>query len=109
LSGVFFDFDKATIKPEGKSKLDSAVTVLTRYPDLRVEIQGHTDSIGTEAYNVSLSERRAAAVKEYLTSKGISASRFTTKGFGESQPAADNGTKEGRAENRRVMIVEIRG
>ena len=108
LEGVYFDFDKATLKDAGKTKLDSAVTILGRYPDMRVEIQGHTDSIGTEAYNEGLSERRAVAVREYLVSKGVPASRLTTRGFGESQPASDNGTGAGRAQNRRVVLIEIR-
>ena len=108
LEGVYFDFDKATLKPEGRTKLDEAVATLNRYPDIRVEIQGHTDSLGTDAYNQSLSERRATTVREYLISKGIAASRMTSKGFGESQPVADNGTKAGRAQNRRVVLIEIR-
>jgi len=108
LQGVFFDFDKATLTPAGQKQLDSAVTILTRLSDVNVEIQGHTDSLGPAAYNQSLSERRAQSVKEYLTSKGVPASRLTAKGYGESQPAADNGTKAGRAENRRVLLVEIR-
>lgn len=108
LEGVFFDFDKATLKPEGRTKLDEAVATLNRYSDMRVEIQGHTDSLGTEAYNQGLSERRAKAVHDYLVSKGISASRLTTRGFGETQPVADNGTKEGRAQNRRVVLIEVR-
>ena len=108
LEGVYFDFDKATLKPEGRTKLDEAVATLNRYADIRVEIQGHTDSLGTDAYNQSLSERRATTVREYLISKGIAASRMTSKGFGESQPVADNGTKAGRAQNRRVVLIEIR-
>jgi OOP family OmpA-OmpF porin len=108
LEGVFFDFDRSTIKPEGRVKLDSAVTILNRYADLRVEIQGHTDSIGTNGYNDGLSMRRANAVREYLTSRGIAASRLTTRGFGETTPIADNGTDAGRAQNRRDMLVEIR-
>ena len=108
LEGVFFDFDKSVIKPEGRVKLDSAVTILNRYPDMRVEIQGHTDSIATEQYNIGLSNRRANSVKDYLMSKGIAASRLTTRGFGETSPAADNGTAAGRALNRRVILIEIR-
>lgn len=108
LEGVFFDFDKSVIKPEGRVKLDSAVKILNRYPDMKVEIQGHTDSIATEQYNIGLSNRRANSVKEYLISKGISASRLTTRGFGETSPAADNGTAAGRALNRRVVLIEVR-
>jgi outer membrane protein OmpA-like peptidoglycan-associated protein len=105
---VFFDFDKSVIKPEGRVKLDSAVTILNRFSDMRVEIQGHTDSIATEQYNIGLSNRRANAVKDYLMSKGIAASRLTTRGMGETSPAADNGTAAGRALNRRVILIEIR-
>jgi outer membrane protein OmpA-like peptidoglycan-associated protein len=108
LEGVFFDFDKSTIKPEGRVKLDSAVTILNRYSDMRVEIQGHTDSVGTEAYNIGLSNRRANAVREYLVSRGIAASRLSNRGFGETQPATSNDTAEGRAMNRRVMLIELR-
>jgi outer membrane protein OmpA-like peptidoglycan-associated protein len=108
LEGVFFDFDKSIIKPEGKVKLDSAVTILNRYSDMRVEIQGHTDWVGTDAYNIGLGNRRANAVRDYLVSKGIAASRLSTKSFGESSPIATNETAEGRALNRRVMIIEMR-
>jgi OOP family OmpA-OmpF porin len=72
--------------------------------DKRVNLSGHTDSIGTEAYNQKLSERRAASVKNYLTKKGIDAGRISAQGFGETKPIADNKTKEGRAKNRRVEI-----
>lgn len=108
LEGVNFDVDRATIKPEGRVKLDSAVTLLRNMPDIRVEIQGHTDSTGSAEYNEGLSLRRANAVREYLVSNGIAASRLTTRGFGESQPAADNRTAAGRAQNRRVLLVEVR-
>ena len=108
LEGVYFDFDKSTLKPEGKAKLDDAVAILNRYSDVRVEIQGHADSIGTNVYNQGLSERRSKAVYDYLVSKGITASRMTTRGFGEERPVADNGTRSGRALNRRVVIIEIR-
>jgi OOP family OmpA-OmpF porin len=105
--GVNFDFDRATIRPEGRVKLDSAVTILRNRSDIRVELQGHTDSIGPDEYNQGLSERRAAAVKQYLVDKGINASRIETRGFGESQPAASNETAEGRFQNRRVVIIQI--
>ncbi len=82
--------------------------MLNRYADMRVEIQGHTDAIGTETYNQGLSERRAVAVREYLISKGINASRLTTKGFGELQPTASNDNAAGRALNRRAILIEIR-
>jgi len=108
LDGVFFDFDMSVIKPEGRVKLDSAVTILNRFADMRVEIQGHTDSIATEAYNQALSLRRATAVRDYLMARGIAESRLTMRGFGETQPQADNGTDAGRALNRRVVLIEVR-
>jgi len=102
-----FDFDKATIRPEYYKYLDDVVTVINNNPNLDVEIQGHTCSIGTEAYNQGLSERRARSVKKYLVSKGIAASRLTTVGFGETKPAVSNATREGRAKNRRVEFNPI--
>ena len=74
-------------------------------PDLRVSVEGHTDSVGSVAYNQTLSERRAKTVRDYLVSQGIDASRITTRGFGKSKPIASNDTAEGRAENRRVEII----
>ena len=87
LRGVNFDFDKSTLRPDAVSVLNEAVQILQRYPDLRVEVAGHTDLCGTDAYNQSLSERRATAVYDYLTSNGIAASRLVgPNGFGESRP-----------------------
>ena len=105
LEGTNFDFDKATLRPAGKAKLDENVKVLTTYPDINVEIAGYTDSIGTAKYNMGLSKRRAATVKKYLESKGIADSRMTSKGFGETHPIASNKTAAGRAKNRRVEIL----
>ncbi|MDR3393305.1 MAG: OmpA family protein [Sulfuriferula sp.] len=104
LEGTNFDFNKATLRPTGKMKLDENVKTLTQYPDINVEISGHTDSIGSPKYNMKLSEKRAETVKKYMESKGIAASRMTTKGYGETKPIASNKTKAGRAENRRVEI-----
>jgi OOP family OmpA-OmpF porin len=101
---TFFDFDKSTLKPEGRQLLDQ-VAQQAQGVDLETIIAvGHTDSIGTEKYNQALSERRAASVKTYLVSKGIPADRVYTEGKGESQPIASNKTAEGRAKNRRVEI-----
>lgn len=105
LPGVHFAFDRADLKPEAKSILDTEVhSELVADSALTVRVEGHTDSVGTDSYNQSLSQRRADAVKAYLVSKGIDASRIETKGLGESAPVADNTTKEGRAKNRRVEI-----
>ncbi len=102
--GVLFDYDKSTIKPEYKSLFDNAIQVLKINPGLTVEIQGHTDSHGSDTYNLKLSEDRANAVKQHIIDHGINASRLTTKGFGMSQPIASNDTDKGRAENRRVVF-----
>ena len=104
---AFFDFDKAVLKPEGKAKLDDLVS---KVKDINLEViiaVGHTDSIGTDAYNQKLSVRRAEAVKAYLVSKGIEKNRVYTEGKGKKQPVADNKTKEGRAKNRRVEIEVV--
>ena len=105
LQGVHFDFDKASLKAESFAILDAAVSTLSTHGKIAVEVAGHTDSKGTEAYNQGLSERRAAVVKDYLVNKGISADRLTSKGYGESSPMADNATEEGRAQNRRTELV----
>ena len=104
---AFFDFDKSVLKPEGKAKLDDLVSKVKGI-NLEVIIAvGHTDSIGTDAYNQKLSVRRAEAVKAYLVSKGIEKNRVYTEGKGEKQPVADNRTAEGRAKNRRVEIEVV--
>ncbi|MBS0427434.1 MAG: OmpA family protein [Proteobacteria bacterium] len=104
---AFFDFDKSVLKPEGRAKLDDLVSKI-RGINLEVIIAvGHTDSIGSVAYNQRLSVRRAEAVKAYLVSKGIERNRVYTEGKGKSQPIADNRTKEGRAKNRRVEIEVV--
>lgn len=104
---TLFDFDKSVVKPEGKAVLDKLVQ---QAKDLNLEVivaVGHTDSVGTDAYNQKLSERRAAAVKAYLVSKGIAANRVYTEGKGEKSPVADNNTKEGRSKNRRVEVEVV--
>ena len=101
--GVLFDYDKASIKAGFENVFDNAIKVLKLNPGLTVEIQGHTDSRGSDAYNQTLSENRALSVKQLLVNNGIAASRLTTKGFGESNPVASNDTDTGRAHNRRVV------
>ena len=104
---AFFDFDKSVLKPEGKAKLDDLVSKIKSI-NLEVIIAvGHTDSVGTDAYNQKLSVRRAEAVKAYLVSKGVEKNRVYTEGKGEKQPVADNKTAQGRAKNRRVEIEVV--
>ncbi|CAN5212559.1 OmpA family protein [soil metagenome] len=104
LRDVHFGFDSADLLPGAERVLDNAVTTLRRYPDLVVEIAGHTDSKGAEAYNQDLSQRRAEAVKDYLAENGVESGNLTAKGYGESEPIESNDTKEGREENRRVTL-----
>lgn len=104
---AFFDFDKAVLKPEGKAKLDDLVGKVKGI-NLEVIIAvGHTDAVGADTYNQKLSVKRSEAVKAYLVSKGIEKNRVYTEGKGESQPVADNKTKEGRSKNRRVEIEVV--
>lgn len=107
LRGVNFAFDKADLTSDSIAILDQAVDVLNRYPALKVEVAGHTDSVGTDAYNQGLSERRAKTVYDYLTSKGIAADRLAgPNGYGEAKPIDTNETSEGRARNRRTELVK---
>jgi outer membrane protein OmpA-like peptidoglycan-associated protein len=105
LHGPQFDFDKATLRPAGKEKLDHVVRVMHENPNLRVSADGYTDSIGSDAHNEQLSKRRAEAVRQYLVEKGVDASRIAVRGLGKTNPVASNATAKGRAENRRVEIV----
>ena len=105
---ALFDFDKSVLKPAGKKSIDDAIAKMQQIDVQMVIATGHTDSIGTDAYNQKLSERRATSVKEYMVSKGVAAAKITTLGKGETQPVATNKTKEGRAKNRRVDI-EFKG
>jgi len=111
LKGVNFDFDKSTLRPDAVAILNEAAEILKRYPELKVEVAGHTDSVGSDAYNQGLSERRARAVYDYLTSNGVDASRLAgPNGYGESRPIAPNTNEdgsdnpEGRARNRRTEL-----
>ncbi|HUE10216.1 MAG TPA: OmpA family protein [Steroidobacteraceae bacterium] len=103
---INFDFNQATIRPDGKPILSEVVKLLARYPDLALEVNGHTDNVGTHDYNVQLSKRRAAAVVDALVAAHILHGRLTAGGFGPDQPIEDNATEKGRALNRRVELVK---
>ncbi|WP_052294289.1 OmpA family protein [Desulfosudis oleivorans] len=107
IEGLNFERARADIMADSFAKLDEVVTVLKNNPELRLEVQGHTDSRGNPGFNQVLSEQRAGAVVRYFVSRGIAADRLVSKGFGPSQPIADNDTAEGRAENRRVELNPI--
>ncbi len=107
LNNIFFDFDKAILRPESFPELEKVLKLLNSYPKMIIELNGHTDSYGDDDYNINLSQNRADAVKNYLVSKGISLERIKTIGFGESKPIATNETEEGRQLNRRIEFVII--
>jgi outer membrane protein OmpA-like peptidoglycan-associated protein len=102
---ILFAFSKSDLSDSAKMNLDKLATALKNYPNTNIEIQGHTDSRGTEEYNMGLSLRRANAVRDYLVSQGIDGSRMTVKGYGESAPAYSNDTPEGMAQNRREEFL----
>jgi outer membrane protein OmpA-like peptidoglycan-associated protein len=105
LSDVLFDFDQASLKPGAKEKLAKVSGILLAYPTLHVNVEGHTDSVGTDDYNLKLSQRRADAVRDYLTSNSISAANVQSIGLGKAGPVASNDTAPGRQQNRRVEMV----
>ncbi len=105
LSDVLFDFDQASLKPGAKEKLAKVSGILLAYPTLHLNVEGHTDSVGTDEYNLKLSQRRADAVRDYLTSNGISAANVQSVGLGKEGPVASNDTATGRQQNRRVEMV----
>ncbi|MDC7993516.1 OmpA family protein [Altibacter sp. HG106] len=107
-SGVYFDTNKYNINAASQETLNKLAAVLVEYPDTDVLVVGHTDSTGTDAYNMELSKNRAYAVTNYFTqNRGLSSGRFTTNWFGEQSPIADNSTAEGRAQNRRVNVAIV--
>ena len=106
-SGITFDFDKSNLKPEFYPVLDNVARTLQEYNQTVVEVAGHTDSVGSDAYNQKLSEQRANAVASYLQSRGLNRERFIVVGAGESRPVASNDTEAGRAQNRRVEITLV--
>jgi outer membrane protein OmpA-like peptidoglycan-associated protein len=105
MSDVLFDYDRATLKPGAREKLARVAGVLLTYPGLELEVEGHTDSMGTDEYNQGLSERRAASVRDYLVSQGIPQATIEAMGFGESRPVVGNETASGRQRNRRVELI----
>jgi len=104
LHGVVFEFDSARLTAEAKRILDDVAVTMEAYPDVKVDVEGHTDATGTDGYNQALSEKRSLAVVDYLVSKGVAGSMMTPVGYGESRPIASNATEEGRGENRRVVF-----
>ena len=104
-SNILFGFDQSNLSDDAKTSLNKLVKILNDYPDTNIEVQGHTDSKGSAAYNQDLSERRANTVSVYLDGKNIKAGRLSIKGFGESAPKYENDTAEGRTENRRVEFL----
>jgi len=104
LEGVNFEFNSAQLTAESRPILDDVAASLQKHPRIKIELQGHTDSTGPAAYNMGLSQRRAEAVRDYLVSRGVDVERMTAKGYGMTQPVADNKTKAGRARNRRVVM-----
>jgi outer membrane protein OmpA-like peptidoglycan-associated protein len=105
MSDVLFDFNKFTLKPEAREKLAKVSGILLAYPNLKVQVEGYTDNIGTDEYNQKLSEERADGVREYLVSQSVTDANVTAKGYGKSDAVADNSTNDGRAKNRRVELV----
>ena len=103
-SGVNFAFDSADLTAEAKKNLDAVAEIFIEFPDTELMIEGHTDSVGDENYNLKLSQRRANSVVSYLKSKGVAGNRFKVEAFGETRPRFDNDTKENQAKNRRVEI-----
>ena len=104
-SGLLFDFDSSVVKGAARSNLTDLANSLREYPDTEVLIVGHTDAQGSDSYNQGLSERRAAAAKNFLVTQGVPADRIRTEGLGESEPVASNDTDAGRAQNRRVEVA----
>jgi OOP family OmpA-OmpF porin len=106
IGNAFFDFNRAEVKPgDGEDVLSNVVKTMKDNPGLKVLVEGHTDSVGSEDYNLRLSERRANAVRDYIVRQGVDAARITTRGAGEARPVASNDTAAGRAENRRAEVI----
>lgn len=106
-SGVYFATDKYNIEGQSREALDKLAGIFKEYPNTNILVEGHTDSTGSDAYNLTLSKNRAQAVTNFLVNEGISSGRIDTKWYGESQPKYDNSTVEGRAKNRRVELAIV--
>jgi outer membrane protein OmpA-like peptidoglycan-associated protein len=104
-SGILFDVDKANLKDPYKGELSQLATILNKYEDTNILLAGHTDSTGSDEYNLELSRRRAQSVANYLATQNVNSTRFTTQGYGKSDPIASNDTAEGRSQNRRVEVA----
>jgi OmpA-OmpF porin, OOP family len=104
LDNVHFDFDKASLRPDSYDQLTELLEYLQRHQEIRIEIAGHTDNAGTEAHNLKLSQDRANTIRDYLVRKGIKITRLTAKGYGATEPVANNSTEEGRQLNRRTEV-----
>jgi outer membrane protein OmpA-like peptidoglycan-associated protein len=104
-SGILFETNSADLQPTAKANIEKLSTILNKYQDTIILIEGHTDSTGTEAYNQTLSEKRSQSVAQYTQSQGVATTRFTVKGYGESQPLVSNSTSDGRRQNRRVEVA----
>jgi OmpA-OmpF porin, OOP family len=104
LYGIHYDFNKATLRADSQTTLDQVLALLQARPDLKLEIEGHTDNVGDDPYNQKLSEARAASVVTWLSGKGVAGNRLSARGYGMKMPIADNNTDEGRAKNRRVEL-----
>ena len=107
LNNIFFDFDKATLKKESNFELNQVVKFMKENPTVKIQLSGHTDYKGSNEYNLTLSNERAKAAYNYLVNHGVPKSRMTYKGYGKTQPIADNSTEAGRALNRRTEILII--
>ena len=104
-SGILFDVDRADLRPIAKTNIESLAKILNKYPDTNILVEGHTDSTGSADHNYVLSQQRAESVADYAKSLGVQVTRFTTKGYGETQPVVSNATTVGRQQNRRVEIA----
>ncbi len=104
-SGLMFDVDKASLKPQSQSNLENLATILNKYDDTNILLEGHTDASGSEEYNLNLSRSRSQSVANYLAGLQVNETRFTIMGYGEAQPIATNDTDEGKSQNRRVEVA----